>query len=86
MDPHETMVRGPDVELCTQAFGDPGDPTILLVHGTAAAMDFWDDELCRRLAAGPRHVVRYDHRDTGRSTTYPPGAPATPAGSWPATS
>jgi pimeloyl-ACP methyl ester carboxylesterase len=76
MEPRETMVRARDVELCTQAFGDAADPTILLVHGTSAAMDYWDDELCRGLAAGPRHVVRYDHRDTGRSTTYPPGAPA----------
>lgn len=69
------MVRGRDVELCTQAFGDATDPTIVLVHGITAAMDYWDDELCRRLAAGARHVVRYDHRDTGQSTTYPPGAP-----------
>jgi pimeloyl-ACP methyl ester carboxylesterase len=75
MEPRETMVRARGVELCTEAFGDAADPTILLVHGVAAAMDFWDDELCRRLAAGPRHVVRYDHRDTGRSTTYPPAAP-----------
>jgi pimeloyl-ACP methyl ester carboxylesterase len=75
MEPRETIVRAPGIELCTEAFGDAADPTILLVHGIAASMDFWDDELCRRLAAGPRHVVRYDHRDTGRSTTYPPGAP-----------
>jgi pimeloyl-ACP methyl ester carboxylesterase len=75
MEPPETMVRGPDVELCTQAFGDAADPAILLVHGIGAAMDFWDDELCRRLVEGRRHVIRYDHRDTGRSTTYPPGAP-----------
>jgi pimeloyl-ACP methyl ester carboxylesterase len=75
MEPRETTVRGRGVELCTETFGDAADPTILLVHGMSAAMDFWDDELCRRLAAGSRHVVRYDHRDTGRSTTYPPGAP-----------
>jgi pimeloyl-ACP methyl ester carboxylesterase len=75
MEPRETMVRARGVELCTQAFGDAADPTILLVHGIGAAMDFWDDELCRRLAAGPHQVVRYDHRDTGQSTTYPPGAP-----------
>ena len=38
-------------------------------------MDLWDDELCARLADAGRLVVRYDHRDTGRSTTYPPGVP-----------
>jgi pimeloyl-ACP methyl ester carboxylesterase len=35
----------------------------------------WGEELCERLAAGPRFVVRYDLRDGGRSVTYPPGAP-----------
>jgi pimeloyl-ACP methyl ester carboxylesterase len=65
-----------DVELCVDDVGDPSDPSILLVHGAAAAMDWWDDELCERLAAGGRHVVRYDHRDTGGSTTGEPGQPA----------
>jgi pimeloyl-ACP methyl ester carboxylesterase len=41
----------------------------------SSSMDWWEDELCERLAAGGRHVVRYDFRDTGRSTTYPAGAP-----------
>ena len=38
-------------------------------------MDYWDEDLCRRLAARGRLVVRYDHRDTGRSTSCPAGAP-----------
>ncbi|WP_327003948.1 alpha/beta fold hydrolase [Dactylosporangium sp. NBC_01737] len=61
--------------LCVETFGDPADPTILLVHGAAASMLWWDEELCELLAAGGRHVVRYDNRDTGRSTAYPPGRP-----------
>lgn len=65
-----------DVELWVESFGDPEQPTILLVSGAAAAMDWWDVELCARLADGGRHVVRYDHRDTGQSTTSRPGAPA----------
>ncbi len=65
-----------DVELCVDDFGDPSDPTILLVGGAAAAMDWWDTELCTRLADGGRHVVRYDHRDTGESTTGEAGKPA----------
>ena len=39
-------------------------------------MDWWEDEFCERLAAGSRFVIRYDHRDTGQSVTYEPGAPA----------
>ena len=38
-------------------------------------MDWWEDELCERLAAGGCFVIRYDHRDTGQSAGYPPGSP-----------
>jgi pimeloyl-ACP methyl ester carboxylesterase len=62
-------------ELCVETFGDPGDPGILLVAGSAASMLWWDAELCERIALGGRYVVRYDQRDTGRSTSYPPGEP-----------
>ena len=65
-----------DVSLCVESFGDPERPTLLLVSGAAASMDWWDVELCTRLAEGGRHVVRYDHRDTGESTTGEPGAPS----------
>jgi pimeloyl-ACP methyl ester carboxylesterase len=63
------------VELCVEGFGDPSDPAILLIAGATSSMLFWDDELCHRLAAGSRFVIRYDNRDTGRSITYQPGAP-----------
>jgi len=63
-------------ELCVDAFGDPTDHTVLLVSGAAESMDMWDAEFCALLAAEGRCVVRYDHRDTGRSTTSPVGRPA----------
>jgi hypothetical protein len=34
----------------------------------------WEEEFCERLAASPRFVVRYDHRDTSRSVSYEPSA------------
>lgn len=71
----EQLLRINGVQLCAQTFGDPEDPAILLVHGMGASMLWWEDELCERLAAGGRYVVRYDHRDTGRSASYPPGKP-----------
>ena len=70
-----SMVHANGVDLCVETFGDPGDPPILLIMGSSASMDWWEDELCERLAAGARFVIRYDHRDTGRSVTYASGAP-----------
>jgi pimeloyl-ACP methyl ester carboxylesterase len=72
---NERIVRVNGVDLCVESFGDPADPAILLIHGAGASMLWWQEEFCERLAAGPRFVVRYDHRDTGRSVSYPPGAP-----------
>jgi len=63
------------VDLCVDATGDATDPAILLIGGMGASMDWWEEEFCRRLAAGGRFVIRYDHRDTGRSVSYPAGAP-----------
>jgi pimeloyl-ACP methyl ester carboxylesterase len=63
------------VDLCVDAAGDPADPTILLISGMGGSMDWWEDEFCQRLAAGGRFVIRYDHRDTGQSVSYPAGAP-----------
>jgi pimeloyl-ACP methyl ester carboxylesterase len=63
------------VDLCVETFGSPTEPAILLVMGAGASMDWWHDDFCARLAAGPRYVIRYDHRDTGQSTSYPPGEP-----------
>jgi pimeloyl-ACP methyl ester carboxylesterase len=70
-----TLVHANGVDLCVQTFGEQTDPAVLLVMGAGASMDCWEDDFCARLAAGGRYVVRYDHRDTGRSTSYPPGAP-----------
>jgi pimeloyl-ACP methyl ester carboxylesterase len=71
----ERMVEANGVELCTQTFGDPDHPPVLLVMGTGASMLWWEEEFCRRLADGGRLVIRYDHRDTGRSVSYDPGHP-----------
>jgi pimeloyl-ACP methyl ester carboxylesterase len=69
------MVRANGVDLCVETFGDPASPALLLIAGSESPMDWWEDELCERLAAGSRFVIRYDLRDTGQSVTYEPGAP-----------
>ena len=71
----ERLIEAGGIRLCTEPFGQPTDPPILLVMGLGASMLWWEEELCRDLADGGRYVIRYDHRDTGRSTTYEPGRP-----------
>jgi pimeloyl-ACP methyl ester carboxylesterase len=63
------------VELCVETFGDPSYRAILLIGGASSSMDWWEDEVCERLAAGLRFVIRYDNRDTGQSTSYTAGQP-----------
>lgn len=61
------------VRLASEAFGNPADPAIVLIMGATASMLGWPDAFCAALAAGGRFVIRFDHRDTGRSDTLPPG-------------
>jgi pimeloyl-ACP methyl ester carboxylesterase len=68
-------VHSDGLELATESFGDPADPPVLLVMGAMASMLWWPAPFCEQLAARGRHVIRYDNRDTGLSTTYPPGEP-----------
>jgi pimeloyl-ACP methyl ester carboxylesterase len=62
---------GANVEICYQTFGDPADEPMLLVMGLGGPMTWWDPTLCRMLADAGFFVVRYDNRDTGRSTRVP---------------
>jgi len=71
----EKLVGISDVDLCVETFGKPANPAVLLVDGAAASMLWWEAELCEQIAGGDRFVIRYDNRDTGRSTSYPPGRP-----------
>ena len=72
----ENTISAGGVEIATEAFGDPAHPPVLLIMGAMSSMLWWPEALCRRLAGQGRHVIRYDNRDTGRSTAYPPGEAA----------
>ena len=69
------MLPANGIDICVETFGERTDPPLLLIAAGSRSMDWWEDEFCRRLAAGGRYVVRYDHRDTGRSTSFTAGAP-----------
>jgi len=56
------------IEICYETFGSPDDPAVLLIMGLGGPMGWWDSELCTDLADRGFFVIRYDNRDTGRST------------------
>ncbi|WCH97522.1 SDR family oxidoreductase [Streptomyces moderatus] len=66
----ERVVRTGGVELCVAELGDPGQPTVILVHGYPDSKEVWS-EVAPRLA-DRFHVVLYDVRGHGRSTPPQP--------------
>jgi pimeloyl-ACP methyl ester carboxylesterase len=64
----EEFCRVGDIELCFEQYGDPADPTLLLVMGLGTQMVAWRPDFCAQLVAEGFHVVRFDNRDIGRST------------------
>lgn len=81
----ERMIKFDDVEIATQAFGNPAHEPILLIMGAMASMLWWPDGFCQKLADHEFYVIRYDNRDTGRSTIYPPGSRPMQWTTWPRT-
>ncbi|MCF2151894.1 alpha/beta fold hydrolase [Desmonostoc muscorum LEGE 12446] len=61
------------VRLFSESVGTPDAPPILLIMGAMASAVWWAEDFCCQLAALGHYVIRYDHRDTGRSTSYEPG-------------
>jgi pimeloyl-ACP methyl ester carboxylesterase len=60
-----------DCELYYDTFGDPADATLLLVNGLGSQCINYQDEWCEMFAARGLHVVRFDNRDVGLSTSFP---------------
>ncbi|WP_078409915.1 alpha/beta fold hydrolase [Priestia abyssalis] len=69
----EQLLKINQVEINTESFGNPEDPAVLLIMGAMSSLDWWDEEFCQRLAEEGRFVIRYDHRDLGKSTVYEQG-------------
>jgi pimeloyl-ACP methyl ester carboxylesterase len=68
---------GRGITLCYETFGEPSNPTALLIMGLGTQMIAWQEDFCGQLAAHRLYVVRFDNRDIGRST-HMQGRPPTP--------
>ena len=64
----ELIAPANGIELAYEEFGDPADPTVLLIMGLGVQMLGWDEEFCELLAGRGFRAVRFDNRDVGRST------------------
>lgn len=64
-DPLLGVVRSGDVRLATKRWGNPSQPTIVLVHGYPDASDVWHP--LAHLLSSHFHVVAYDVRGAGAS-------------------
>jgi len=56
------------LQICFQTFGDPSDEAALLIMGLGGPMTWWDPDFCVLLASKGFFVIRYDNRDTGKSS------------------
>ena len=61
--------RANGIDLFYDTFGDPDASPLLLVMGLGAQMIQWDEGFCAALADAGHHVIRFDNRDVGMSTT-----------------
>lgn len=64
------IARNGDVELAYETFGEEGGEPLLLIMGLGQQMLLWPDAFCAALAAAGFHVVRFDNRDSGLSTSF----------------
>lgn len=72
----ENTIQVGAVDLCVESFGSRNDEPVFLMAGTSCSMDWWPAALCEALANRGMFVVRFDQRDTGRSSYDPPGQPS----------
>lgn len=71
----ERIVNVNGIELCTESFGNPTDPAVLLIMGAMSSMTGWEEPFCKEIAEAGRFGIRYDNRDVGRSSCCEPGKP-----------
>src|SRR5690554_7898326 len=56
------------LQLAYESWGDPANPTVLLIMGLGMQLIAWPDDFCRTLVEQGYRVVRFDNRDCGLST------------------
>ena len=66
----ERTVQANGISIWSEDFGEPDDPPVLLIAGASSQGVFWPEEFIDLLVDGGRYVIRFDQRDTGRSSLF----------------
>lgn len=64
------IINANNIDIWYDTFGKPENPALLLVMGACCQSINWPQVFCEKLAAHGYYVIRYDHRDTGLSSTF----------------
>ena len=56
------------LKLHTESFGKSSNPACVLIAGKMSTARFWTDAFCQYLASQGFFIIRYDHRDVGKSS------------------
>ncbi len=67
------ICRSGDLEIYFETFGDPRDPTLVLINGLSNQCIHYRPELVARFVEAGFRVVRFDNRDVGLSSDGPEG-------------
>jgi len=65
-----SRVTANGIQVEYETFGNSSGRPLLLIMGLGGQLIFWDDALCRDLAARGHYVIRFDNRDAGLSTKF----------------
>ena len=65
--------RNGAAEIEYETFGFSHAPAILLINGLGSQMTRWPEDFCAKLTAKGYYVIRFDNRDTGKSTWFKEG-------------
>jgi pimeloyl-ACP methyl ester carboxylesterase len=63
-------VNANGIQIEYETFGRNTDPTIVLIAGNGAQLNFWEPDFCEMLAKHNLQVIRFDNCDAGLSTKF----------------
>jgi len=64
------LARNDNCEIYYETFGNPSDPTLLMVNGLGSQCINYHEDWCAMFVDRGLHVIRYDNRDVGLSTKF----------------